>query len=378
MRLSILIILSAALGLAAPAQAQDAEDGASLVAAGQGLVAEQVPAAMAGAVDGFIRPGYRAFAEKAAAMASIAPGLCEKPSAKGVAAFRAAFRETALAWARIEIVRVGPVLDDNRFERILFFPDRKSLGLKQVQRLLAEKDESATSAGTLKGKSVAVQGLGALDFVLNGTGADDLAKEPNGFRCRYGAAIAANLAGLGQDLAAAWDAPDGVAKAWTQPGPGNPLYRTEREAATELLGVLVHGVETLKDQRLRPFFAGTVDGKPDPGRPRLALYWRSGLTIAAIRANVDGLKALFNAARMDSLVPPADAPMAASIRAVMSEFSASAAAADAPVEQILASEEGRMKLTQLLRHANDLLQRLNLDFGAAMGLGAGFSFADGD
>ncbi len=118
-----------------------------------------------------------------------------------------------MAWARIEIVRVGPVLDDNRFERILFFPDRKSLGLKQVQRLLAEKDESATSAGTLKGKSVAVQGLGALDFVLNGTGADDLAKEPNGFRCRYGAAIAAILAGLGQDLAAAWDAPDGVAKA---------------------------------------------------------------------------------------------------------------------------------------------------------------------
>ncbi len=64
-----------------------------------------------------------------------------------------------------------------------------------------------------------------------------------------------------------------------------------------------------------------------------------GLTIAAIRANVDGLKALFDAARMDSLVPPADAPMAASIRAVMSEFSASAAAADAPVEQILASEK---------------------------------------
>ncbi|MFP5077863.1 imelysin family protein [Rhizobium sp. YIM 134829] len=378
MRLSFLLPLAVALSLASVAGAQEADDDASTPAAGQGLVTAAVPAAMAGAVDGFIRPGYRIFAEKADIMAELAPRICAAPSAEGIEAFRSAFRDTALAWARIEIVRVGPVLEANRFERILFFPDRKSLGLKQVQRLIAEKDETATAVETLTGKSVAVQGLGALDYILNGTEAETLTAEPHSFRCRYGAAIAANLAGLGRELVAAWDVPDGVATAWKTPGPGNPLYRTEREAATELLGVLVHGLETMRDQRLRPFFAGTVDGKPDPGRPRLAVYWRSGLTIASIRANVDGLQSLFDAARMQSLVPPEDAPVATAIRAVMAELSAAAAAVDRPVDETLATAEGRAALLLVSRHANDLLQRLNLDLGAAMGLGAGFSFGDGD
>ena len=58
------------------------------------------------------------------------------------------------------------MLQDNRFERILYYPDRKGLGLRQVQALLAEQDASVLAVGALEGKSVAVQGLGALEFVL--------------------------------------------------------------------------------------------------------------------------------------------------------------------------------------------------------------------
>ena len=38
---------------------------------------------------------------------------------------------------------------------------------------------------------------GALEYVLYGTGADDALKQKNSFRCRYGAAIAGNIANIG-------------------------------------------------------------------------------------------------------------------------------------------------------------------------------------
>jgi uncharacterized protein len=48
------------------------------------------------------------------------------------------------------------VVEENRLERILFFPDRKGTGLKQVQATLAASDETATDVAALSGKSVAM------------------------------------------------------------------------------------------------------------------------------------------------------------------------------------------------------------------------------
>ena len=171
MRLWTAFLLTAALASATPAFAQDADDDVGATPS-SGLVAEAVPTAMARAVDGFIRPGYRDLVERTGALADHLRPLCHRPSPQSLGRAKRAFSEVTASWSRIEIVRVGPVLDDNRFERVLFFPDRKSTGLKQVQRILAENDETATIATSLRGKSVAVQGLGALEYVLFGTDAD--------------------------------------------------------------------------------------------------------------------------------------------------------------------------------------------------------------
>ncbi len=69
---------------------------------------------------------------------------------------------------------MGPAREDNRFERLFFWPDRRGRGLRQVQGILAEEDETATDPATLYQKSVAVQGLLALDFVLSGEGNETL------------------------------------------------------------------------------------------------------------------------------------------------------------------------------------------------------------
>lgn len=338
------------------------------------LDAAKVPAVMARAVDNFIRPGYHHFTEEAATMEESMVMLCEAPSTESLLNAQSTFGDLVEAWSRIEIVRVGPVLDDNRFERILFFPDRKGTGLKQVQAALAKPDSSVTSVETLKGKSVAMQGLGALEFVLFGTGSETLTANEGNYRCQYGTAIAANLERLGSELSAAWEAPDGVAAAWKTPGPNNPLYRDEAEAAKELLGVLVHAAETIRDQRIEHFYKGD----PKKALPRQAIYWRSGNTFRSITANIEGLRDLLATSGMGELLADGNRSVVASTDFVARSLSRVSGDIKPDVAKVFEDPAQIAKLDFLLLNSRDLILRLNNDLGGGIGLAAGFSFSDGD
>ncbi|SMD17043.1 imelysin family protein [Rhizobium sp. RU36D] len=338
------------------------------------IMREAVPGVLERAVDGFILPGYRRLEAEAGKLEEAMKGLCDAPSASALASTQAAFTQTVMAWSTIEIVRVGPVIEANRLERVLFYPDRKSTGLKQVQALLAKPEENATDADSLKGKSVAMQGLGALEFVLYGTGSEALAQETAGFRCRYGAAISGNLEAVGHELVTAWAAPDGIQAAWKHPGPDNPVFRTDEEAITALLGILVHGAEAIRDQRVETLYKG-ADARP---APKQAIYWRSGNTFTSISANLSGLESLIDTADIKQLLDPETHSIVGSIDFVLKSLVRVTNGIGADVEAATDTPEGRAKLDFLLLNSRDLIVRLNDDLGGALGLGAGFSFSDGD
>lgn len=357
-----------ALSMSSGAIAQESNAGPAV------LNTALVPGVMTRAVDDFIRPGYHRFHETAGSLKTSMEALCATPSATSVDAARDAFNDTIDAWSRIEIVRVGPVIEDNRFERVLFFPDRKSTGLKQVQAALAKPDDSVTQMATLKEKSVAMQGIGALEFVLFGTGHEVLSNEQGAYRCRYGAAIAANLERLGGELSAAWDAPDGVQAAWEKPGLDNPLFRDEKEAANALLGILVHAAETIRDQRLESFYKG--DAKK--ALPRQAIYWRSGNTFRSIAGNLEGVRDLMKASGMVELLDDDSRSTVSSIDFVARALLRVVNDIRPNVEEALADPAETAKLDFLLLNSRDLILRLNNDLGGGIGLAAGFSFSDGD
>ncbi|TIM96055.1 MAG: peptidase M75, Imelysin [Mesorhizobium sp.] len=326
------------------------------------------------AIDGFVRPAYAGLHEHAEALTGSMRELCVTPSQGELDAARAEFSATVYAWSSAEIIGFGPIKENNRLERMLFWPDRKSIGLKQVQAALSDKDPTATDPAQLAGKSVAMQGLGALEFVLYGDGADALAGKDDPYRCAYGTAVAGNIEAMAGEVSAAWNKPDGFAALWANPGPQNPLYRDGNEAVTELVGVFINELEMVRDVRLKGFFGG----KPDADKPKQAIYWRSQNTTASLAGNLSGIDTLFQASKLGDALPADARWMAESIHIQLVNGAATAKAVSGPIDKALADPALRDKLDHFALITSSLSALIGTRLTAEFGLTAGFSSLDGD
>lgn len=324
------------------------------------------------AIEGYVKPAYAEFDARAEDLSGAVDRLCATPSPSRLDDARAEFGRTVAAWSRIELLRIGPVTEENRLERVLFWPDRKGTGLKQIQAALATEDATAADPATLAGKSVAMQGLGAMEFVLFGTGADALAATA-GYRCAYAAAIAENVSAIAGAVEEEWRRPGGYADRWSDPGDANPSFRDETEALNELLGVIVEGLELVRDQRLGFLGAADADDKP-----KQALFWRSGLTVDNIASDLAGLSHLFEASRLADAVPADQAWIAASIRFEFTNAARAAEGAHGPIEEALEDPARREALAYLRIVTKSLNELFGTRLAAQLGLTAGFSSLDGD
>lgn len=342
-----------------------------------GPVTAQEPsrgAVLTAAVNSVIRPALADFKNRASGLESAMGALCAVPSEATMAIAVQQFGLAAMAYGRIEFVRIGPLMEDNRADRLLFFPDRRGIGLRQVQAILAESDSTAVDALTLRDKSVAVQGFGALEYVLFGTGAETLSTAEGAFRCRYGQAITRNISVNADALARGWYSYDGVAEHLTRPMPDNADYRTETEALEALVGLASHGLEAVRDQRIAPFMA-SVEGA---AKPKQALFWRSALTMAMIRANLEGIEKLVAVSGMARAVDAANAGLDNSIAF---EFSNAYRALDLvtqPVEAAVADPKQVAALNYLVIVTQSLQGLVGEQMATALGLSVGFSSLDGD
>lgn len=325
------------------------------------------------AVDGFIRPGYGVLHREARLMAELTGDLCDAPSPGAMQAAHEGFGRLVEAWSRIEIVRFGPIVEDNRLERIHFFPDRRGLGLRQVQAVLAEKDETAAKAATLAGKSVALQGLTALEYLLYGTGSEALATG-DAFRCAFADAVADRIEATSAELDAAWSDPVGIAARLADPGPANPDYRNAAESLQALLGVFVNTTELIADARVSPALGDSIAA----ARPKLAPYWRSGLTARAFAATLDGFRDLYAAAGMERLLTPAIARFGSSAMAELETARKAVAGLDMPFDEAVADPDKRGVAAYLAIVLRSVRDTFSARIAAGLGLSAGFSSSDGD
>ena len=331
-------------------------------------------AVVANAIDGFIRPGYAQFHDHATAAASAMNGLCSEPGDTALQDARDRFATLAASWSRIEFVRFGPVMDDNRLEKILFFPDRRGIALRQIQGILGGEDETATTQQRLADKSVAVQGLGALEFVLHGTDAETLATDRGGFRCIYGRAIARNLSSIAGELDAAWSEDAGIAARLTAPDAADPAWRSAEDSLQEIVGIFIHGFEAIRDLRLRPAMGESAEA----AKPNLFLFRRSELALASLRANFAGMNELFTASKLAGLLPAPQAYLADSILFEFANADRTLSELAPPLADVASEPDKRQGLTYLLIVTDSLQAQFAEQVSPILGLSAGFSALDGD
>lgn len=329
------------------------------------------------AVKGVIVPGYAGLSFSLTVRTQSFADLCGRADAEALAKAREEFALIVTAWSRVEMFRFGPARTDNRQERMFFWPDRRGAGLRQVQGILADADESVTAVDTLRAKSVAVQGLPALEYVLYGDGSETLAAgTPLAFRCRYGLAIVGALAETARQMAEDWNSPTGYASLMLDAGPENPVYRSHGEVTQEILRAAREQLQLVRDLKL----AMPIGDSPADAKPRLAPFWRSNQTLASVRANIATVLALINTGGIGDILPADWRWLDGSLAFELGR--ADGALRDEPsgkpFESLVRDPAAYGLLAYSLIPLAGAIDLLENSFPDALGLTAGFNALDGD
>ena len=323
-----------------------------------------------------IRPGYRRLAEAMDTLAARVDYLCEAPGRTRLDFARDAFKDAALAWAAVEHIRFGPVTEANRYERMAFWPDPKGIGRKQVARLLRQRDKSTLDVTTLSQKSVALQGLTALEIVLFGKAGSALARAApdEDFRCRYGLAIARNLQRISREVRGGWAPSGGFVRTWLTPGAGNPVYRKRSEVTLEIVKAYSYGLELIREVKLTGPL-GMRDPDQRPSRPQYAL---SGFAIPVIGASLNAVTDLFHKGGLAERLAVYFPDMAELIDTELGTVAALAGEITNAGANAFEDEETRDALISMGFPLKNARLTGSDALTAAAGLGIGFNAGDGD
>ncbi len=333
------------------------------------------------AVEKLIIPGYKGFGRQLASLQSTIGSLCRSPSIDNLQRARQAYRRTIAAWGKVEIIQFGPVTKANRLERIFYWPDRKGRGSRQVRRLISATDKSALTRKNLAQKSVAVQGLTALELVLFGKRANELSESgADGYACRYGAAVADNVVAINRAILDEWQPNAEFGRVWHSPGPDNQVYLKPSEVTLELVKALDHGLENLRDRRIAPVL-GFGKNRRRKARPVL---WRSKNTMVLVHANIEGLRnLLFQGGLAEAYIasrPSNDDRAADLMESIRNEFGLtlgiSGKMADEP--DPFAQPDIAARLVPIGFPLRNIRHNAIAQLKSAAGLAIGFNASDGD
>jgi predicted lipoprotein len=327
---------------------------------------------------GYIQPAVAELHRTGEKLSAALPAYCQAP---GDSAHREAvdarFRDLVAAWGRVELLRFGPLLERNRLERLFFFPDTRGVTQRQLSALLAVADPAALDAGQLAKRSVAVQGIPALDYLLYNSGASEqiASDEASGrYRCQLAAASARNLVAVSAELQQAWAGDTAFARQFVAPGPQQPVYRSVGEVGTEALKMLSTGLQLTRDIKLLPAVGATIDS----ARGQRAPLWRSQLTVELLQANVRGLLDIYQATGFDAQLPAEERWIGENLVAEGERLLALLEEPLPPFERAVSEAESREQLLYAIMLLKNLQAIVVEYLPPAFGVNIGFNSLDGD
>lgn len=296
--------------------------------------------------------------------------FCQNPGNPGeFQEARNAWRNSMLAWQQVNLIKFGPVSQDNQAWKIQFWPDSHNLVEKKVKALLAEND--VINEQILAGASVVTQGLSALElFLFDAQFADSAALA--GKPCDLMRIASGRVEKVAAALAANWQ--QGSQGAW-QAAALTPGSEAEQAALADTAKALVSSLEIIKKDKLE----GPIGNLASPeAKPFHSESWRSATGKAAMLAQLKGCASLFDKALVPFLTSPEQQALSRSVQSDLAQLIASLEANPAELVDLINTEQGRtlvVNSAQTLGKINGIMKR---DIPTALNLQLGFNGNDGD
>lgn len=322
-------------------------------------------------VTGFAAPAYQEFYKAADQYNAVLSDHCNDGS--GLAELDQAFERLVLKWSRIEVIRLGPIREQNRLERLFFWPDTRSRVSKQTGTLLHTGMEKEIS---FKARSIAVQGLPALEYVQYGRARQDFERREDN-SCMLAKAIAANILEISRELNENWLLDGPFSQLLLRANEKNDRYRNDREVLQDILKSVSEMTELLASSK--------VDGPLGKGfgksKYKRAPFWRSGLTLASFRENSQAVADLYDLSGFEMLLAEEDQGLGAALSFEIRQVENTLLDLQKrkiDLRGLLAGKETYETLAYIkfpLLGANRILKE---DYPRATGLSIGFNSLDGD
>jgi len=325
-------------------------------------------------------PRYGHLAATAAALRGTAEAFCAKPDKAGLEATRAGFHRAMDAWMGVQHIRFGPGELFMRVFRLQHWPDKKNIGGRQLEALLAARDDAALAPEKMRSASVAVQGLSALERLLFGKGGEAAllaAGSDAGYRCRLLVAIAANVAKMSADILAEWQG--GGHAAATAAAAGYDGDEEEQEAVLEYFKSFYGSLQFVGELKLQLPLGRSLERS----RPRLAESWRSRRSLRNVIVNLEALEQMYlgeGGPGFAALVAEREGgpQLDAEVRAAFVRALATAREIARPLAEAVGDPEARPKVERLRAEVLALRDLARSRLAPALGLPVGFNSFDGD
>lgn len=340
-----------------------------------GAAQAAVPAGLgASLANSHVRPAVNHLQQQAVMMNQALVSFCGVAGTGGADRVTQRWGELVEAWGLVEFLRFGPLVEANRFERMAFWPDTRGVMPRQVQALLKDADPNVLKPGALASRSVAVQGLPALEYMLYGEPGllrqgDPKARE---FACGYAQAVAANIVAVATEVNRAWSAEGDFGRQFTRPAPANDLYRSEQEVAAEAIKAISTGLQFARDVKLVPVLG---DGA-EAARPKRAIFWRSNQSFNSLVSNLRGIRAFYQAGNFD--LGKGEQGLDASLRSELDTVIGLVAGLPAGTDAAVTQPEPRQQLALAVMVLKNLKDVVDQNVAPALGVTIGFNALDGD
>ncbi|MDD1782838.1 imelysin family protein [Enterovibrio sp. ZSDZ35] len=263
-----------------------------------------------------------------------------------------AWLNAVTAWAPLQGANVGNAKAAALSWQIQFFPDKKNTTGRKMSRLI--QSGGPYSVASLSNESVAVQGLGAMEWLLF----DPSNMKDVKTHCSLMVVTSKHLVNSAEALVTSWEI--------------NPWGQTNKnQLEADALRLLTAQLETAIKSIEIPM------GKPGYPKPYQAPFWRSQQSLTATRENIAHLRTLYEQIMRPVLIDNGHPELAKRLSVHWLTALESIPEGEG-LKALLDTKAGYRDLITLLNNLEYINIALREEVGPALGMIVGFNSTDGD